>query len=214
MQLSFFFVRAERVILDGNELTPLELKIFARQLREAERPRLDTLVLNHCALDDDCLAEIAKFCFRVPNLQLQGNTFSAAGLGALTRYCLKVLAHQQQQQQQQQQQTTTSKTSRQQQQQQKRKVPPSASSSSAESPPLLTSKVAPEPQWRLRTLDLRACKLDSDALATLADLAPHLTTLILSYNSFVNVDGVREFAARVADGGSLPPPERYLQTVR
>jgi len=200
-------ILSERVVLEGNELTPLELKIFARQVREAERPKLDTLVMNHCALDDECLAELAKFAFRIPHLHLQGNTFTAAGVQTLARYSMRMLQHQQQQHQQ------PPSPSKKQPQPQRRKAnlpPPSNDDGS----PLKTSTVGPNnPQWRLRSLDMKACKLDSGALAELADLAPHLTTVNLSYNSFSASDGVREFAARLSDGGSLPPDGKVLTFV-
>lgn len=46
------------------QFSPLELKIFARQVRDSERLKLDTLVLTNCNLDDACLNEVAKFAYR------------------------------------------------------------------------------------------------------------------------------------------------------
>ncbi len=76
-----------QVTLDGNLFSPLELKIFARQVRECERLKLDTLALTNCKLDDACLAEVGKFAFRVRSLNLQGGQFGAEGLRSLAKHC-------------------------------------------------------------------------------------------------------------------------------
>lgn len=78
-------LRTEHVILEGNEFTPLELKIFARQVRDSQNVKLDTLVLNSCKLDDECLSEIGKFVTKVPNIHLQNNVFTLEGLSAVTK---------------------------------------------------------------------------------------------------------------------------------
>ena len=41
-------LRTERVVLEGNRFFPLEMKIFARQVKECNALRLDTLVLSGC----------------------------------------------------------------------------------------------------------------------------------------------------------------------
>ena len=41
-------LRTEHVVLEGNRFFPLEMKIFARQVRECNARRLDTLVLSGC----------------------------------------------------------------------------------------------------------------------------------------------------------------------
>ncbi len=48
--------------------------------------RLDTLVLNNCQLDDECLNEVAKFAWRVPNLHLQGGVFTPTSMRTLTKH--------------------------------------------------------------------------------------------------------------------------------
>lgn len=82
-------IKTEEVTLEGNEFTPLEMKIFARQIREAQTVKLETLNLTNCQLDDECLAEIAKFATKIANLILQANTFSSVGIKALVKYCKK-----------------------------------------------------------------------------------------------------------------------------
>lgn len=83
-------LRTEQVLLEGNEFSPLELKIFARQVREMQQGyRLETLTLNGCQLDDDSLHEIAKFATKIANLQLQNNAFTIDGISALVRSCKK-----------------------------------------------------------------------------------------------------------------------------
>ncbi|TRY77862.1 hypothetical protein TCAL_08134 [Tigriopus californicus] len=82
-------IKTEEVTLEGNEFTPLEMKIFARQIREAQTVKLETLNLTNCQLDDECLAEIAKFATKVANLILQANVFSHIGIKAFVKYCKK-----------------------------------------------------------------------------------------------------------------------------
>ncbi len=150
-------LKTEQVILEGNRFSPLELKIFARQVRESDKTRLDTLILTNCQLDDVCLYEIAKFAFKIPNLVLQGGNFSSEGLRHLAKYCRK---H----------------------------------------------------EWeKIRSLNLRGCKLTSECLSDLGELAPGLETLNISYNNFSGADvGVKAFAAALADGASGVRRTRFV----
>ena len=80
-----FLIRTEFVSLEGNEFSSLELKIFARQLRESQHVKLETLVLNNCGLNDECLNEASKFVPYVPHLQLQNGDFTISGIKHLVR---------------------------------------------------------------------------------------------------------------------------------
>lgn len=130
--------RTEFVSLEGNSFSPLELKIFARQLRESQNSKLETLMLNNCQMDNDCLAEIAKFLFHVPNLHLQNNSFNIQGIKVIGKYYKKL-----------------------------------------------------ENVGKLKVLNLRACKLDSECLTELAELIAELQSATLSNNNFSSADGVK-----------------------
>ena len=41
-------MRTEHVVLEGNRFFPLEMKIFARQVKDCTALRLDTIVLTGC----------------------------------------------------------------------------------------------------------------------------------------------------------------------
>ncbi|QQP51112.1 Si:ch211214b163 [Caligus rogercresseyi] len=87
-------LKTEVVILDGNDLFPLELRIFARQLKEkvAEAKgvmKLQTLVLSNCSLLDDCLFELSRCITHIPNVDLRNNKFTIEGLRALAKFCRK-----------------------------------------------------------------------------------------------------------------------------
>ena len=84
-ELMPLILKTETVILDGNELYPLELRIFARQVKECENLRLKNFVLANSNLQDDCLAEMAKFMTRIRNIDLRNNHFTYEGLKCLAR---------------------------------------------------------------------------------------------------------------------------------
>ncbi|XP_040568207.1 uncharacterized protein [Lepeophtheirus salmonis] len=87
-------LRTEVVILDGNDLYPLELRIFARHLKEkagegSNAMKLKTLVLSNCNLLDDCLFELSRCITYVPNVDLRNNKFTIEGLRTLAKFCRK-----------------------------------------------------------------------------------------------------------------------------
>ena len=113
-------LRTSHVGLEGNRFFPLEMKIFARQVRECNNLKLETIVLSGCQvgqndpnyvgrsscrkvlltsfvqmdwlllqLDDDCLAEAAKWMTHVPSVVMSNNEFGPDGARALAKLCRK-----------------------------------------------------------------------------------------------------------------------------
>ena len=58
-------MKTEHVILQGNQMTPIELKIFSSQLREAKKSSvvLKKLDISNSNLTDESLQQIAKLAF-------------------------------------------------------------------------------------------------------------------------------------------------------
>ena len=57
-------MRTEHVVLEGNRFFPLEMKIFARQVKDCTALRLDTIVLTGCQVnrrDQDVFPIFFKF---------------------------------------------------------------------------------------------------------------------------------------------------------
>ena len=146
-ELMPLIMKTETVIMEGNEFSPLELKIFARQVRDSEKLKLETFHLNSCKLNDECLQEIAKFITHVPHMQLMNNHFSAVGMRTVAKYCRKY------------------------------------------------------ENGKMKSLNLKGCKMNEEALLELADIVPGLESAVLSFNNFSGNVGVKALAEKLSSGG-------------
>jgi len=79
-------LKSEHVILQGNQITPLELKIFSGQLREVKgAPVLKILDLSSSNLNDEALYQISKLAFLIENVDLHNSHFGEEGITMLTK---------------------------------------------------------------------------------------------------------------------------------
>ena len=77
------------ILFKCNLLTPIELKIFARQIRDAKDVTVKTLDLSSSNLNDDCLYEIAKFVTFLENVDVHNSNFTTESLEMLVKCCKK-----------------------------------------------------------------------------------------------------------------------------
>ncbi|XP_023335724.1 uncharacterized protein LOC111706991 [Eurytemora carolleeae] len=83
-------LKTEHVILQGNPISPIELKIFSRQIRDAKKLTLKTLDISSSNLNDSCLHQISKFVFFIENVDLHNSNFGQEGLQMLVKCCEKL----------------------------------------------------------------------------------------------------------------------------
>ena len=150
-ELMPLIIKTETVIMEGNEFSPLELKIFARQVRDSEKLKLETFHLNSCKLNDECLQEIAKFITHIPHMQLMNNQFSALGMRSVAKFCRKY------------------------------------------------------ENGKMKSLNLKGCKMNEEALLELADIIPGLESAVISFNNFSGNVGVKALVETLSsgDGGEV-----------
>ena len=79
-------LKTEHVILQGNLISPIELKIFSSQIRETKGGIvLKTLDISSSNLTDESLQQIAKLAFLVENIDLHNSSFGPDGVTMLVK---------------------------------------------------------------------------------------------------------------------------------
>ena len=79
-------LKTEHVILQGNHISPIELKIFSSQIRESKGGVvLKTLDISSSNLTDESLQQIAKLAFLVENIDLHNSSFGPDGVTMLVK---------------------------------------------------------------------------------------------------------------------------------
>ena len=80
-------MRTEHAVLQGNQMTAIELKIFSSQLREAKKGSvaLKKLDISNSNLTDESLQQIAKLAFLVEEIDLHNSTFGEEGIEMLVK---------------------------------------------------------------------------------------------------------------------------------
>ena len=75
------------MVLQGNQMTPIELKIFSSQLREAKKGSvvLKKLDISNSNLTDESLQQIAKLAFLVEEIDLHNSNFGEEGVEMLVK---------------------------------------------------------------------------------------------------------------------------------
>ena len=79
-------LKTEHVILQGNQMTPIELKIFSSQMRESKGGIvLKKLDISNSNLTDESLQQIAKLAFLVEEIDLHNSNFGEEGVEMLVK---------------------------------------------------------------------------------------------------------------------------------
>ena len=74
------------MVLQGNHISPIELKIFSSQIRESKGGVvLKTLDISSANLTDESLQQIAKLAFLVENINLHNSNFGPDGVTMLVK---------------------------------------------------------------------------------------------------------------------------------
>ena len=79
-------LKTEHVILQGNRISPIELKIVSSQIRESKGGIvLKTLDISSSNLNDESLQQISKLAFLVENLDIHNSNFGPDGVSMLVK---------------------------------------------------------------------------------------------------------------------------------
>ena len=79
-------LKTEHVVLQGNHISPIELKIFSSQIRESKGGVvLKTLDISSANLTDESLQQISKLAFLVENIDLHNSSFGPDGVSMLVK---------------------------------------------------------------------------------------------------------------------------------
>ena len=79
-------LKTEHVILQGNQMTPIELKIFSSQMRESKGGIvLKKLDISNSGLTDESLQQIAKLVFLLEEIDLHNSNFGEEGAEMLVK---------------------------------------------------------------------------------------------------------------------------------
>ena len=80
-------LKTEHVVLQGNQMTPIELKIFSSQLRESKKGSivLKKLDISNSNLTDESLQQIAKLAFLVEEIDFHNSNFGEDGVEMLVK---------------------------------------------------------------------------------------------------------------------------------
>ena len=79
-------LKTEHVVLQGNLISPIELKIFSSQIRESKGGVvLKTLDISSSNLTDESPQQIAKLAFLVENIDLHNSSFGPEGVAMLVK---------------------------------------------------------------------------------------------------------------------------------
>ena len=80
-------MKTEHVVLQGNQMSATELKIFSSQLRESKKGSvvLKKLDISNSNLTDESLQQIAKVAFLVEEIDLHNSNFGEEGVEMLVK---------------------------------------------------------------------------------------------------------------------------------
>ena len=80
-------MKTEHVVLQGNQMSATELKIFSSQLRESKKGSvvLKKLDISNSNLTDESLQQIAKVAFLVEEIDLHNSNFGEDGVEMLVK---------------------------------------------------------------------------------------------------------------------------------
>ena len=79
-------LKTEHVILQGNPISPIDLKILSKQIHDAKgKTALKTLDMSSSNLNDESLQQISKFAFLLENVDFQNSNFGPEGMESLIK---------------------------------------------------------------------------------------------------------------------------------
>ena len=136
-------LNTEQVTLQGNDLSPLELKEFATKLKEEESPKIKILDISSTSLSNESMPQISNFINLIESLDLHNSDFSP------------------------------------------------------ESMKTLVTAIEEKGIGRLKTLNLRLCKLNDACLEILSEIIPKIISINLSSNNFSGNLAVKTLCTKI-----------------
>ena len=136
-------LNTEQVTLQGNDLSPLELKEFATKLKEEESPKIKILDISSTSLSNESMPQISNFINLIESLDLHNSDFSP------------------------------------------------------ESMKTLVTAIEEKGIGKLKTLNLRLCKLNDACLEILSEIIPKIISINLSSNNFSGNLAVKTLCTKI-----------------